>query len=241
MKKWFLVAAILISVACFAQGVFTPPQTVLGTVNGVSRPIAGATITVCASNASGLPCSTALVNTIFRDSALTLPLSNPFTADSSGNYQFSAAPGAYTVTETATGFAGYSYQLSIPTTSSTLIGTSRVDLTGQTGSKSVTTIITPSINGFYRISCYTVLTRAAGINSTLPACALTYVDADSGFSDGFGLTASSNSNIVGTLGSGSTIFYALGGAPIQYSTTGYLSGGSPSMQYSIRIRLEGPF
>jgi hypothetical protein len=112
MKKLLLILGFTLVTLplCFAQGVFISPQTAFKTVNGVTSPIANATITVCAASASGIPCSPALVNTIFKDAALTQPLSNPFTTDANGNYQFAAAPGIYTVTVTATGFAGYSYQ-----------------------------------------------------------------------------------------------------------------------------------
>jgi hypothetical protein len=93
------------------QGVFIPPQTALKVVNGYTTPIANATITVCAANASGIPCSPALANSIFKDTGLTQPLSNPFTSDALGNYQFAAGGGTYTVTVTAVGFVGQSYQV----------------------------------------------------------------------------------------------------------------------------------
>lgn len=85
----------------------------LNTVNGVTRPLAGATITVCAARTGGLPCSPALVNAVFSNAALTQPLSNPFFADGSGNYRFAVGQGTYTVTVTAKGFSGYSYQISV--------------------------------------------------------------------------------------------------------------------------------
>lgn len=112
MKKLFLWLLLLSSPLAFGQGVFVPPQVALKTVNGTTMPIAGATITVCAKSVSGIPCSPALSNTIFSDLALTQPLSNPFPADASGNYQFAVAQGTYTVTVSASGFAGYSYQVS---------------------------------------------------------------------------------------------------------------------------------
>lgn len=95
----------------FGQGVFIPPQTAFRVVNGYTSPLAGATITVCAASTGGIPCSPALVNTIFKDQALTEPLSNPFPADATGNYQFAIAAGTYTVTVTAFGFDGNSYQI----------------------------------------------------------------------------------------------------------------------------------
>lgn len=116
MKRLFpsltsLIFLLIFSALAFGQGAFIPPQTALKNVNGLVMPIANATITVCAGSAAGIPCSPPLTNTIFADIALTQPLSNPFTADANGNYQFAAAPGTFTVTVTAAGFAGFSYQV----------------------------------------------------------------------------------------------------------------------------------
>lgn len=111
MKKHLLFFFLGVGSLAFSQGVFVPPQTAFKVVNGYTTPIANASITVCAANASGIPCSPALVNAIFKDAALTQPLSNPFPSDASGNYQFAVAGGTYTVTVTASGFAGNSYQV----------------------------------------------------------------------------------------------------------------------------------
>lgn len=108
-----LFLALFLPIASFAQGVVVSPQTALKTVNGATSPIAGATITVCAANTSGLPCSPALAGVTFKDAALTVPLANPFTADANGNYNFAIAAGTYTVTVTASGFSGYTYQISV--------------------------------------------------------------------------------------------------------------------------------
>ena len=114
MKKYcVLLAFIAASSLAFGQGYFAPAQTAFKVVNGYTTPIANATITVCAAAASGIPCSPVLTNTIFSNQALTQPLSNPFPTDPFGNYQFAAAPATYTVTITASGFAGYSYQTTI--------------------------------------------------------------------------------------------------------------------------------
>lgn len=102
---------LLISSLAFGQGVFIPPQTALKAVNGLAMPIANATITVCPAAAGGVPCSPALVNAIFQDAALSIPLSNPFSTDANGNYGFAIAPGTYTISVTASGFAGQSYQV----------------------------------------------------------------------------------------------------------------------------------
>jgi hypothetical protein len=114
MKKRFfssLIFLLFFSALASGQGAFIPPQTALKNINGILMPISNATITVCAGNAAGIPCNPPLVNTIFLDAGLTMPLSNPFTADANGNYQFAAAPGTFTVTVTAAGFAGFSYQV----------------------------------------------------------------------------------------------------------------------------------
>lgn len=111
MKKLLGILCLLYSALAFGQGAFVAPQTAFRVVNGYTSPLAGATITVCASATGGVPCSPALVNATFLDLALTESLSNPFPADPDGNYQFAIAPGTYTVSVTASGFAGYSYQI----------------------------------------------------------------------------------------------------------------------------------
>jgi hypothetical protein len=115
MRKLLLFAALLVPAIAAGQGVASPPNVALQTVNGVTRPIPNATITVCAANASGIPCATALVGQIWANSALTstFPGGNPFTSDANGNYQFFGLPGQYTVTVTASGYSGYSYQVTL--------------------------------------------------------------------------------------------------------------------------------
>lgn len=123
MKKTFVFLFFCLLVFApadlFGQGVMVPPQSAFKVVNGVTTPIANATITVCAALTGGIPCSPPLVSAIFKDAALTQPLSNPFTTDSAGNYQFAIAPGNYTVTQTALGFTGYSYQITASSSSTT--------------------------------------------------------------------------------------------------------------------------
>src|SRR4029077_10478169 len=58
-------------------------------------PLAGATVRVCASPASGQPCTP--LAQIFSDPALTQALANPTTTDGLGNYHFYAAPGKYEI------------------------------------------------------------------------------------------------------------------------------------------------
>lgn len=115
MKKTILL--LLLCGCAYGQGVYLPSKTVTGTVNGITRPVSGATITVCAANTGGIPCAPALANTVYQTTALSggPSLSNPFPTDQNGNYpQAAVAPGTYTITESAVGFAGFSYQITIP-------------------------------------------------------------------------------------------------------------------------------
>src|SRR3984885_6970472 len=66
------------------------------------RPIAGATITVCAS---GPPCSP--LAPLYTDATLSVPSANPVQADGLGNYHFYAAPGRYVVQISGTGINTY--------------------------------------------------------------------------------------------------------------------------------------
>ncbi len=93
LRKLLTVSSLLFfgGASAFGQGALASPQVALKTVNGYTTPIAGATITVCAAKTGGLPCSPALSGQLYQDIALTEPLSNPFTADANGNYQFAAA------------------------------------------------------------------------------------------------------------------------------------------------------
>src|ERR1700733_13812612 len=59
------------------------------------RPIAGATVTVCQSGASGTPCSP--LATVYTDATLTVASANPFQTDGLGNYHFYAPAGRYQI------------------------------------------------------------------------------------------------------------------------------------------------
>jgi hypothetical protein len=117
-KLLFLASLLSLSGFAFGQGVAVPPSTAFKVVNGITQPFSGATITVCAANTSGIPCSPVLTGALFFDTGLTQPKPNPFQADANGNYAFAISPGTYTITITGTGFAGYSYQMTSPGTGS---------------------------------------------------------------------------------------------------------------------------
>ncbi len=63
--------------------------------NAQGRPMAGATVRVCTSAATGQPCSPLAL--IYSDPALTQALANPTTTDGLGNYTFYATPGRYEI------------------------------------------------------------------------------------------------------------------------------------------------
>jgi hypothetical protein len=96
----FRVLRILISLAASAA-LFTPALWAQGSrkddvvFNAQGRPMAGATVRICTSPATGQPCAP-LAN-LYSDPALTQALANPLTTDGLGNYSFYAAPGRYEV------------------------------------------------------------------------------------------------------------------------------------------------
>jgi hypothetical protein len=63
--------------------------------NAQGRPMAGATVRVCTSGATGQPC--APLAAVYSDAALTQALANPLSTDGMGNYSFYAAPGRYLI------------------------------------------------------------------------------------------------------------------------------------------------
>ena len=64
-------------------------------LNRFGQPVAGASVTVCTSGATGTPCSP--LASIYLDVALTQPLANPLSSDGQGNYHFYATPGRYVI------------------------------------------------------------------------------------------------------------------------------------------------
>src|ERR1035441_7112620 len=119
LRKIFFSLLCLPLPFTLGQGTVVAPQIAFKGVNGFTNPIANARITVCAASTGGIPCSPSLANAVFKDAALTQPLSNPFTSDSSGNYQFAIAPGNFTVTVTASGYSGNSYQITAASNANT--------------------------------------------------------------------------------------------------------------------------
>ena len=97
MKHLFAVTIF----AILAFGALTPRVYAQGSrkddivFNAQGRPMAGATVRICTSSATGQPCTP--LASIFSDAAMTQALANPLSADGLGNYTFYAAPGRYEI------------------------------------------------------------------------------------------------------------------------------------------------
>ena len=97
--------------------------------------------------------------------------------------------------------------------------------------------------GLYRASCYVVVTQVPSTSGTLPACNITFTDADTSVSETFAL-----SNLLmgsppvlgatGNMGPGLPVQNVKASTTIQYSTSSYASVGATPLQYAIHIRLE---
>src|SRR5579863_5066549 len=98
VTKHFLALAAVAALALLACGADARAQGSRKddiVFNAQGRPMAGATVRVCTSAATGQPC-TPLAN-IYSDPALTQALANPTATDGLGNYTFYAAPGRYEI------------------------------------------------------------------------------------------------------------------------------------------------
>ncbi len=112
MKKLLpMLLFFLVPVASFGQGSVVNDIALKNLVTGIA-PAGGATVTVCTSSGTGIPCTP--LATIYSNVALTTPLTNPLTADSNGYYSFYATPGRYVVTVTGAGVSGRSITYILP-------------------------------------------------------------------------------------------------------------------------------
>ena len=57
----------------------------------------------------------------------------------------------------------------------------RVDFTNQNANISTTTLVKPTVDTVYMVSCIPVITTAAATSSTIPAVRFYWTDADSGW------------------------------------------------------------
>jgi len=129
----------------------------------------------------------------------------------------------------------------------------KADQTAQTANIALATLYTvpAAQGGMYRLSCYVVVTTAAGTSSTMPSCIFQATDVDAGVAvcgAGCQFTVQNSSNTVATTNSanagaagangGTIIINAKASTAIQYGTTGYASNPAATMQYAIHVKLE---
>lgn len=127
-----------------------------------------------------------------------------------------------------------------------VVDTMNVNLTGQTAAIGSTVLynVPVSSTGLYRIAWTATVTRAASVSSVLGGTGsglqVSYTNGDdsTAVTTVAGLTGAINiTNILGAPAAGDLLIYAKASSAINYQM-GYTSVGSPTMQYSLHIRLE---
>src|SRR5712664_1079879 len=116
MRLAVIICALLCPALSAAQGA-RYDSNATRTIQGFLAPIAGATITVCTSAATGTPCAPLVVTspvTLCTDSTCSTAAPNPFTADANGNFGFWAVPGTYKVSITGTNLTGQLLTVTLP-------------------------------------------------------------------------------------------------------------------------------
>lgn len=150
------------------------------------------------------------------------------------NDSIPAAPAGSTNVKWAEDTSG---NVSAYTSGAPVITTSSVDLTGRVANIGGTNLIASPTAGCYRISVYIAVTTAGGSSSTLPATVFTWNDQQSGYAMSLTLTPTNSGDSLGTF-QDAVGFISANTSAIQYSTTGYVSAGSPQMAYALHIRIE---
>ncbi len=113
----------------------------------------------------------------------------------------------------------------------------KADMTAQSANIAVTNLLTPSVNGAYRLSAYVVVTQAATTSSTMPQVQFNWTDPD-GTAQTYIATSTDSSNTLTTHGAGEILIYAEGGQPITWQTGSYASSGATAMEYAVHVRAE---
>jgi Major tropism determinant N-terminal domain len=121
------------------------------------------------------------------------------------------------------------------------------NLTAQAAAIAATTLFTPAVTGFFRISITLKITRAATTSSTLGGSTLGYTHGDDsvvvsqavGFISTAGnlLTLNNTANTTATVLNGSVVIYAKAGVAVTHAVA-YASSGATTMQYSVHTRVE---
>jgi len=202
-------------------------------LNSQGVPQSTATVTV---TKAATPAGSGVAATIYSDDGIT-PIANPVSCDSNGRFAFYVANGRYDLKAQLP--SGANYIVADQEISNLVDFNVKVDAVSQGANIGSTTILTPGINSMYFLEAYAAVTRAATTSSTMPSVNITWTDADSSQAMSFAITPTDSTNVITAIQSGILIINAKAGAALSYSTTGYLSSGATSMQYSLHIRLEG--
>jgi len=168
-----IVLLLLSSVLAYSQGgsiyrqVISPPPP-----TGTGQPAYNATVRVCTGTATGTPCSPLAAN-IYSDQALTTPISNPLSTDSSGNYYLFAPTGVYLIQETPVTGTVYSFLVFVNGTGT--VSSVALSMPGSVFSVTGTPITT---SGTFNVtllpqSANTLLGNCTGSAATPSFCSLT--------------------------------------------------------------------
>ena len=121
-----------------------------------------------------------------------------------------------------------------------------VNLSAQGAAISATPLLTPSTTGFYRISAYLKVTRAATTSSTMGAVTITFTDGVDSVAQSLVLGLMTQAGAVATTNTGNAttsklcgtaVIYAKAGVAIQYAVA-YTTSGTTSMQYELNLSCE---
>lgn len=130
----------------------------------------------------------------------------------------------------------------------------KADQTAQAANVGSTTLYAVPTNGsgFYRATCYVVVTQQATTSATGPRCLIAWTDNDTGvnsasqtlaalnqsWNDGGNPAIGSNNIAKAAVQQALGIFNVKASTTISYSTDSYASVGGTPMQYAVHVKLE---
>lgn len=114
-----------------------------------------------------------------------------------------------------------------------------VNLTIQAANISTTTLYTPLITGFFRVTASLKRTQIATTSSTLPSLTIAWTEGDNSAAGSNVLIATNATNMLAAAIASQQVVWAKATTAITYATAGYASAGTTPMQYALRIKCEG--
>lgn len=105
---------------------------------------------------------------------------------------------------------------------------------------SAATLFTPTSSGLYAVQIAINTTRTATTSSTRPKVTIAYTDADNSQATSINALGPDSHNSYQYPDYVTVFIRALTGVAVTYATSGYLSSGATSMQYSVYLRALGP-